>query len=288
MQKNGATGNLEALGDGVAGLDRFLPLEGEGTGYGVAAYVGSRTLVCRLYDLCTGELVTYTTASGDYASFTADELKNLMTEVFETLASAAGISLSKLKVAVMSGSTAMEVKAAGVEQEELVDDGSEDCECFGCDVEYMLVGSSAIAVGQAFYVPCLDAELGGDFLCSLLAIDILGSKDPVLFISGGSQDGPSALIAYGNQEAISVAVLPNGSDVEQGLERLFELCEVEYDHIAKAIVAGDADVVVPQGLMDHVKRIEYPAIIGASAVLLSEDAEDELCQIVSECQLVEL
>lgn len=272
--------------EAINGLDRFMPLEGENTGYGVAAYVGAKSTVCRLYNLQNGELAACTGASGDYANFSGAELKELMTDVFETLATSAGIELSKLKVAVVSGSTAMESKTANVEQEELVDDGSG--ESFGCDVEYMFVGSSSIAVGQAFFVPCLDPELGGDFLCSLLAIDMLGSEEPVLFINAGAGESSGVTLAYGNRDAISVGVLSEGADVEEGLKSLLSLCDAEYEHISHALISGESTFAVPEELLGHLRRIEYPAIVGTSAVLLSEAAEDELCNLVSECRFVRL
>ena len=53
-------------------------------------------------------------------------------------------------------------------------------------------------------------------------------------------------------------------------------------------VAGDTDVEMPLQLRDRTRRVAEPAIEGASAVLLSEMAEDELCRIVSACQVFEV
>lgn len=288
MRSTGMTELNSLAGEDVASIDRFLPLEDGNSGYGAAAYIGNRTLLCRLYDLGTGELVAATGASGDYVSFTGNEIKETLTDVFENLANTAGISLSKVNVAVVSGSAAIETKTAGVERDELVHDGTEGCDNFGCDVEYMLAGSNSIAVGQAFFVPCLGDEVGGDFLCSLLAIDMLGSQEPILFINGSIEGASRALVAYGNRDAISIGVLSEGADTETGLRSLLELCDAEYDRISKALVAGDISMTVPEELVEHLRRIEYPAIVGASAVLLSEDAEDELCNIVSGCRVMRI
>lgn len=288
MEAMGSTYDSKPASEEIGGLDRFLPLEGENSGYGAAAYVGSNSIFCRLHDLRTGAVVSQTSASGDYASFNGNEIKETITDVFETLAVSAGVSLSKINVAVVSGSTAMETKTAGVGPEQLVHDDGEGCDNFGCDVEYMLAGSNAIVVGQAFFVPCLGDEIGGDFLCSLLAIDMLGSQDPVLFISGGAGGSSRILLAYGNRDAISIGVLSEGADAEAGLKNLLDLCDAEYDCISQALVAGDVSMTVPEELVNHLSRIEYPAIVGASAVLLSEDAEDELCNLVSECRVMRI
>ena len=64
------------------------------------------------------------------------------------------------------------------------------------------------------------------------------------------------------------------------------MCEAEYGHIEHALVAGDVEM--PLQLRDRTRRVAEPAIEGASAVLLSEMAEDELCRIVSACQVLEV
>lgn len=117
-------------------------------------------------------------APGEYAVQSGKELIASLTAVLDQLSEQAGIPLSKLTVAVVSGTTAMESKAAGLNPAELQHDLEEGLGEFGRDVEYMFAGSNSIAVGQAFFVPCLNAQIGGDFFCSLLAIDILGSEKP--------------------------------------------------------------------------------------------------------------
>ena len=159
---------------------------------------------------------------------------------------------------------------------------------FGRDVEYMFAGSSSIAVGQAFFVPCLDVQVGGDFFCSLLAIDILGSEKPLLFVNADSHDSSNVALAYGSKGMLSVCAVPEGVGIVDAISRLLSVCEAEYGHIEHALVTGDADVELPAQLRDRVRRVAEPAIEGASAVLLSEMAEDELCRIVSACQIVKL
>lgn len=152
----------------------------------------------------------------------------------------------------------------------------------------MFAGSNSIAVGQAFFVPCLNAQIGGDFFCSLLAIDILGSEKPLLFVNVDPHDSSNVVLAYGNKDILSVCVVPEGASVTDAVTRLLGVCEAEYGHIEHALVAGDTDVEMPLQLRDRTRRVAEPAIEGASAVLLSEMAEDELCRIVSACQLLEV
>lgn len=167
-------------------LERFLSSdEGAGSGYGVAAYVGTSFVICRIYDLQTNELLATLQKSGDFASLSGTKLKNTLADVLDELAEQAHVSLSKINVAVVSGTTAMESKVAGLEQPELLHDLEEELGEFGRDVEYMLAGSNSIAVGQAYFVPCLAAEVGGDVICNLLAIDILGADKPQLIVNTG-------------------------------------------------------------------------------------------------------
>lgn len=288
MARNDETYETGHAMEAIDGLSRFMPLESENSGYGASVFIGSRSTICRLYDLQTGELVTHTWASGDYASFSGTQLKELMTDVLETLASSAGIAFSSLKVAVVSGSTPMERRAAGVKVEELIYNPSAGCDNFGCDVEYMLVGSSAIAVGQAFFTPCLDDALGGDFLCGLLAIDVLGSEEPVLYACAEAGNDPRVLLACGDQDGITAGVLAEGASLGEGFERLLAESGASLEAVSRVFVTGDVPEQLLDVLGDRATLITNPAIEGTSAVLLSEEAEDELCNLVSECRFVEL
>lgn len=213
---------------------------------------------------------------------------DVLTDVMCQLAEQANIPLSKLTVAVVSGTTAMESKAAGVDPAELQHDMEEGLEEFGRDVEYMLAGSNAIAVGNAYFTPCLTQSIGGDFLCSLLAADILQSDEPLLLINTEPRDEAGVVLAYGNKDTLSICSVPEGVSVEQGMARLLEVCEAECERIKHALVVGYSEVEVPSQLADRTSHVDNAAIEGASAVLLSELAEDELCRIASACRVVEL
>lgn len=270
-------------------LERFLSSdEGAGSGYGVAAYVGTSFVICRIYDLQTNELLATLQKSGDFASLSGTKLKNTLADVLDELAEQAHVSLSKINVAVVSGTTAMESKVAGLEQPELLHDLEEELGEFGRDVEYMLAGSNSIAVGQAYFVPCLAAEVGGDVICNLLAIDILGADKPQLIVNTGSRGTSGIVLVYGSKDKLSVCVVPDGVSTKGAMGRLLEVCQAELGHIERMLVSGDVDVEVPSELSDKAQRVPDVAIEGTSAVLLSEAAEDELCRIVSSCNIIEV
>lgn len=288
MGTTGETSGAVQVGEGLDGLQRFWPLDDGVLGYGVAAYMSAKLITCRLYNLQSNQLLAMLKAPGEYAVQSGKELIASLTAVLDQLSEQAGIPLSKLTVAVVSGTTAMESKAAGLNPAELQHDLEEGLGEFGRDVEYMFAGSNSIAVGQAFFVPCLNAQIGGDFFCSLLAIDILGSEKPLLFVNVDPHDSSNVVLAYGNKDILSVCVVPEGASITDAVTRLLGVCEAEYGHIEHALVAGDTDVEMPLQLRDRTRRVAEPVIEGASAVLLSEMAEDELCRIVSACQVLEV
>lgn len=289
MEEAGKTDKMfQTIGCSDA-LERFLSSdEGAGSGYGVAAYVGVNFVICRIYNLQTNELLATLQKSGDFASLSGTKLKNTLADVLDELAEQAQVPLSKINVAVVSGTTAMESKVAGLEQPELLHDLEEELGDFGRDVEYMLAGANSIAVGQAYFVPCLAAEVGGDVICNLLAIDILGADKPQLIVNTGSRGASGIVLVYGSKDKLSVCAVPDGVSAKDAMGRLLEVCQAELEHIDRMLVSGDAEVEVPFELSDRAQRVPDVAIEGTSAVLLSEAAEDELCRIVSSCNIVEV
>ena len=61
-------------------------------------------------------------SSGEYAAQSGKELVASLTAVLDQLSEQAGIPLSKLTVAVVSGTTAMESKVSGLDSAELQHD----------------------------------------------------------------------------------------------------------------------------------------------------------------------
>lgn len=188
----------------------------------------------------------------------------------------------------MSGTTAMESRIAGIDPSELQHDLEAGLEEFGRDIEYIMAGPNAIAVGSAYYPPCLANDIGGGFLCSLLAVNVLQADKPVLIINTDPQDDAGMVLAYGNKDMLSICTLPEGTAVEQGMTRFLELCEAELGRIEHALIVGYNDIEVPSQIRDRARRMDSAALEGASAVLLSEMAEDELCRITSACRVVKL
>lgn len=274
-------------GDGLEGLQRFLPFDDGDTGYGVALYIGPELMVARLYDFQTNRLVSAVENRGEYAPMSTADINSIMIDMFDQMAREAGVSFSKLNVAVVSGTTAMESKVAGITPGELQHNMEDELGEFGRDVEYILAGSNAIAVGQAYFIPCLNDNVGGDFLCSMLAADVMNADEPVMLIKAGKHEDDGIVLAYGNKDLMTVCAMPKGSSVEEAMKRLLDVCKAESEHVNRAFVMGEG-IKVPSKKRDEMRHVAEAAIVGASAVLLSDDAEDELCRIVSSCKLVSI
>lgn len=270
-------------------LRRFLSSdEGGGSGYGCATYVSGTLITSRVYNLESNELCGTLELPGEYAALSGVELKHTLNVVLDKLATEANIPLSKVNVAVVSGTTAMESKISNLDESELLCDLEAELVEFGRDVEFIMAGTNAIAVGEAYFIPCLDVNVGGDVFCNLLVLDILGAEKPQLFVNTGSRGSSGVVLIYGNRDRLSMCSVPDGVSVKDAMKRLLEVCQAEYDRIERAVVLGDADVELPSELHDKALRMPDSAIEGASAVLLSDMAEDELCRIVSACRMVEV
>lgn len=122
MGTTGETSGAVQVGEGLDGLQRFWPLDDGVLGYGVAAYMSAKLITCRLYNLQSNQLLAMLKAPGEYAVQSGKELIASLTAVLDQLSEQAGIPLSKLTVAVVSGTTAMESKAAGLNPAELQHD----------------------------------------------------------------------------------------------------------------------------------------------------------------------
>ncbi len=289
MDVAGRTENTLQPSEHSDALERFLSSdEGGGSGYGVATYVSARLATCRIYNLENNELCGTLELPGEYATLSCSELKHALDVILDRLALEADVPLSKVNVAVVSGTTAMESKASNLEESDLLCDLEAELVEFGRDVEFIMAGTNAIAVGQAYFVPCLNTNVGGDVFCNLLAIDILGAEKPQLFINTGSHDTSGIVLVYGNRDKLSVCAVPDGVSAKEAMRRLLEVCQAEYEHVERTLVSGDIEVEVPSELRDRTHRVPDAAIEGASAILLSEMAEDELCRIVSSCHIVEV
>jgi uncharacterized 2Fe-2S/4Fe-4S cluster protein (DUF4445 family) len=273
-------------GKGLAGIQRFWPLDEGAWGYGSALYIGTSTITYRLYNLQTDELLETEKRTGDFGAMTNDELNETLIDALNALVAKTDVCLSEINTVIISGTTAMECIVSGVGVEALEGSGDDQLNLFGCDIDYLIAGKQSVAAGEAYFAPCLSAKVGGDFACSLLAIDILQAQKPLLFVNTGPDASANTVIAYGYKDSIAVCAVPHGMDADEGIEKLLTLCGVTMSDVDMLLLTGGVEAKIPAELQSHVRHVGNAAIEGTSAVLLSETAEDELCRIVDACRIV--
>lgn len=273
-------------GKGLSGIQRFWPLDEGAWGYGSALYIGTSTIAYRLYNLGTDELLGTEKRTGDFDNMSNDELNDTLVEALNALVAKVDVQLSDINTVIISGTTAMECVVSGIGTEVLEESGDEQLNLFGCDIDYLIAGKQCVAAGEAYFAPCLSAKVGGDFACSLLAIDILQMQKPLLFVNTGPDASATTVIAYGHKDSIAVCALPQGMPVDEGIERFMRACNVSMDEVDMLLVTGGVEAKIPAGLQSRMRHVGNAAIEGTSAVLLSDTAEDELCRIVDACHIV--
>lgn len=274
-----------SAGEGLSGFQRYWPQDEDACGYGVAIHIGADLITCRLFDLEAAEALYTERLAGDFAALSAHDLNAIVNDLFVVLAEGSGVKLSKLTSAVVSGPTAMVCKAAGVDMPQQDDDESG---LLGDDIEYLIAGPTSIAVGEAYYVPCISAKVGADFLCSLLAIDILEVDEPIVFVNTGSNAETSSVVAYGSRDGLVISALDEGMDEDRGIRALLNACESDMDAVKSLLIMGSIEAKIPAELEERAHKVGDAPIEGTSAILLSERAEDQLSRMTEVCRIVKL
>ena len=289
-------------GEGLQGIQRFWPLDDGAWGYGVVADIGTAEVTCRLYAIETDEMlgeifrpnpqIVYGKSIAerlDAAQNGALEDMRMQTEeelvsMFSELARAVDIELSQIETMIVCGNTVMECIAAGIDPHELAESFEKSEGLFGCGVDYLVAGSQGIAAGEAYFAPCPSFEVGGDVVCGLLAVDILSADTPKLYVDFGTYTE----IALGDKNGIYACAIDEDKTLGGAIGVLLK---------ARGISAGQVDTVyisnggvqdIPSYLREHVRCIGNAAIEGASAILLSDEAEDELCSIAESCKSLKI
>lgn len=301
MDPSANNGTQPCAGEGLRGIQRFWPLDDGAWGYGVAADIGTAKITCRLYALETDEMlgelsianpqnVYGNTIEARLAAIEngkleemTEQIQDKLVEMFSILAKDAGIELSDVETIIICGNTVMECIANGFDPQILAESLGESEQLFGCSVDYLAANEQGIAAGEAYFVPCPSVEVGGDIICGLLAIDILSSESPVLFVDFGAY----TQLALGDKGGIALCALYNGKTVEQAIEALLDARGISAEQVESIFVSEGGASDIPAALQERVRCVGNAAIEGASAVLLSDRAEDELCSIAEACTCIE-
>ena len=171
-----------------------------GTGLGVAVDIGTTTMVCRLYNLETGEEIGMIGQANPQGVFGADVISRIsactaghqarMTELVNTaiqnlivnLCEAQGKDTDAITCMVIAGNTVMQCLAAGLNPEPI---GVAPFTCpslFGDVRPFNLRGRNV----DCLYVPCMAGYVGGDITAGVLAADMLETHQPALLLDLGT------------------------------------------------------------------------------------------------------
>jgi len=181
-------------------IDSSFETDGQGSGLGVAVDIGTTTMVCRLYNLETGEEIGAIGQANPQGVFGADVISRIsactaghqdrMTQLvdraiqnlIDDLCEAKGMNQEHVTFMVIAANTVMQCLAAGLNPEPI---GVAPFICpslFG-DIRPFKLGGREI---DCLYVPCQAGYVGGDITAGVLATDMLNASAPCLLVDLGT------------------------------------------------------------------------------------------------------
>lgn len=279
------------------GASRTWKLAEGAWGYGVSIDVGTTTVVCRLYNLETGELLGARGRSNPQLVFGADvitridacEEGNLKTMadllgdtlmgLVSSLADDADIDLSQITAVVLAGNTVMEHIAANISPLSIGIAPYKPFTLFGEDIEYLALEKSSIAAGEAYFAPCVAGYVGGDITCGILAVQMMSAHRPVLFLDLGT-NGEMALGDENGIVTCATAAGPvfEGANIKYGMPAYpGAISQVAYeDGELKLTVIGDEEPtgVCGTGLIDAVSLLVEHGLVNIGGRIIDDDSID--------------
>ncbi len=302
MEPKQKTCSQPRAGEGLQGIQKFWPLDEGAWGYGVIADIGTAEVTCRLYAIETDEMLGEISRPNPQLPFgksiaerldaaregNLEKMRFLIEEelvsMFSELAEADGISLSQIETIVICGNTVMECIAGGIDPHVLAESFEESKGLFGCGVDYLAAGSQGITAGEAYFAPCPSFEVGGDVVCGLLAVDILSAEAPKLYVDFGTYTE----IALGDKNGIVACAIGEDRTLGGAIGVLLRDRGISAGQVETVYISNGGVQDIPSYLRGRVRCIGNAAIEGASAVLLSDEAEDELCSIAESCKSIKI
>lgn len=260
-------------------------------GCSVAIDVGTTTVVCRLYNLKTGQIMGTAGVSNPQIAFGADVLsritacadgalqpmeENIASELvgmIRELTRAAGVTCANIKRVVLAGNTVMETIAAGIDPTPLGVSPFTPPTLFGTDVHLPAFAEAGICEGNVLFTSCIAAYVGGDITADMLALNMQRSPELTLMIDLGT----NGEMALGNNEGIvscATAAGPvfEGACIKYGMPA--------YEGAISQVAFNDGQLVCTTVGNEHPIGICGTGIIDAIALMLDHGLIDESGAIV--------
>ncbi len=266
--------------------------DGEPGEYGVAIDVGTTTVVCRLVDLSSGEVVATYGRSNPQITFGADvisritacdaghlgEMNTLLRDALSSMISLgcakASIEPSRISRIVLAANTTMEHIAAGIDPSPIGVMPFTPPTLFGYEVD-LIEG-----MVPAHFAKCAAGYVGGDVVAGLLSVGMLESDKPMILLDLGT-NGEMALGDKNGIVTCATAAGPvfEGANIRFGMPAYpGAISRVGFeDGELKLTVIGDEDPVgiCGTGLIDAVALMLEQGVVDGSGLLLDDDEVPE-------------
>lgn len=275
------------------------------SGIGAAIDIGTTTLALKLYDLSTGEAVASAAAMNPQRAIAADvmgrigaalngqagqlqeQIQQALTQLLQQACAEANIRMEDLKKLVVAGNTTMLYLLVGRNPECLSHAPFEADQLF--DVKDTLFGI------PTYYPPCMNAFVGADITCAVVASGMCKQQDTALLCDIGT-NGEIALWKAGKLYVTSTAAGPafEGAGISCGCGSVpgaIDRVWVENGSIAAHTLGEQPAVgVCGSGLIDAVAAfLETEDIDETGAAELDElPLRDGICLLPKDIRAVQL
>jgi uncharacterized 2Fe-2S/4Fe-4S cluster protein (DUF4445 family) len=200
------------------GNSTLFPPEANASGYGIAVDVGTTTVVCRLYDLVSGQALGSASRVNPQVVFGADVMSRIdasiagkldsmrellvatLHDLIVKLCRAARIDIRAISHIGLAGNTVMEHIAAGLPPDSIGTAPFTPLSLFGD--EHHLEGLPV----PVWFAPCVYGYVGGDITAGLLAVSMDKASQPELLVDLGT----NGEIALGDASGILCAATAAG------------------------------------------------------------------------------
>ncbi|MBQ3105983.1 MAG: DUF4445 domain-containing protein [Eggerthellaceae bacterium] len=261
------------------------------TGAGLAVDVGTTTLVCRVVDLATGDVLAARGRSNPQIAFGADVisrisavadgnlsamesvLREALADMTDEVLRDAGLARKDVRRSVLAGNTTMQTLAAGLDPTPIGVMPFEPPTLFGDERPYAPLGESA------YFAPCVAAYVGGDITCGMLAANMGASPAPVLLLDLGT-NGEMALGDATDMVACATAAGPvfEGANIKYGMPAYpGAISQVRYQdgRLDVTVIGGGEPVgLCGTGLIDAVAMLLEQGVLEESGYLPDADEVD--------------
>ncbi len=256
------------------------------TGYGIAADIGTTTMVVYLYDMKTRKCLSTQSRMNAQVQYGSDVISRIqycdeqqdglrvlqrtvvdeLNQMIKEACAAVGILAQDVCYGVVTGNTTMLHLLAGLSPETMGVLPFKPLSYFGETVEMSMLGIFAAADAVCYLPPCMSAFVGGDISCALLPADFLEGQEVCLLMDIGT----NGELVVGNREFVystSTAAGPafEGAHIKYGMAGVKGAVSRVYEnagHIKTGVIGNvRARGICGSGLLDAIALLRQENVI---------------------------